>query len=105
MTLLDNCICSHKEFVIIKANEGFIVYNTNKPFKHGHTHLNNFNAAISAVKLAERRELPRNRSKYFIESLVRISQDKEYIERLKDLRINFKQLMEQVNDIDASRCR
>lgn len=102
---MDNCIRSHKEFVIIKANEGYIVYNTKKPFKHGHTHLNNFNAAISAVKLAEHRELPRNRSKYFIESLVRISRDKEYIERLKDLRIDFKQLMEDANDIDVSKCR
>lgn len=102
---MGNCIYYRKEFVIIEALEGFVVYNTKKPFKKGHTHLNNFNAAVSAVKLAEHRELPRNRSKYFIDSLVRISQDKEYIEKLKELRIDFKQLMEEDNEIDSSKCR
>lgn len=68
--------------MIIEALEGFVVYNTKKPFQKGHTHLNNFNAAVSAVKLVEHRELPRNRSKYFIESLVRISLDKEYIDKV-----------------------
>jgi hypothetical protein len=102
---LDNCICKRHEFVIIKVSYGFIVHNTLKSFEKGHAHMNTYNSAISAVKLAERRELPRNHSKHFIQSLVRISKDRSYINRLYDLQINFKQLMEQTNDIDNRKCR
>ena len=93
-----------EEYAIIKAGDGFIVYNTSKHWDHGHSHISDFNLAISAIKLSVRKELPRNQSKYFIQSLVRLSNDKEYINRLLDLNINFKQLMEQSIDIDAGRC-
>lgn len=81
-------------FAIIKvATGGYIVHNQNKPFNQGHTHLCSFNAAISAVKLVHNKMLPKNKSEYFIESLCRIAEDKEYIETLQDLNPSIEDLM------------
>lgn len=101
---LDNCIMYRHEFVVIKVDVGFIVYNTNKIFKLGHTHLKNFNACISAIKLVEQQEMPKNKSKYFINSLIRISQNEEYIERLNEINVDFESMMKDSKEIDNKRC-
>ena len=91
-------------FVIIPiAPGGYIVHNKNKPFNQGHTHLSSFNAAISAVKLVHNRMMPKNKSDHFIESLCRIAEDKEYIEKLQDLSFNIEELMCK-GEIDVRRC-
>lgn len=82
-----------------------IVYNTKKTFKQGHTCLGTMEAAISAIKLVEKRELPKNKNKYFIQSLIKLTMDQSYIERLNDIHINFNQLMKDNNGIDERKCR
>ncbi|WP_278335391.1 hypothetical protein [Clostridium peptidivorans] len=35
------------------------------------------------IKLISHKKVPKNRNKYFIESLIRISDDEEYIDKIK----------------------
>lgn len=101
---MSNCILYRHEFVIIKTKEGFIVYNTKKPFKDGHTHLQKFNSCITAIKLSERKQMPKSKSKYFINSLIRINLDEEYIDQLKELNLDFEQMMKNNSDVDNTKC-
>lgn len=94
-----NCIYYRHEFRVIKCGNDFVVINTKKPFINGHTHFTNFNGCISAIKLVERKELPKSRSKRVIKSLQRLSTDKLYIEQLDDLLIDFKDMMEHNKDV------
>jgi hypothetical protein len=94
-----NCIYYRKEYKIIKADEfDYIVVNTNKLFSSGHTHMSNFNAAISVIKLVQHKELPRNHSSWFVHSLMRLSDDADYIGKLDDLLIDFRSMMESNSD-------
>lgn len=69
-------------------SDEFIIHNTRKDFQKGHTHIKEFNTAKYLVNLAFHRSLPNRRLKYFIESLIRISDDKEYIDKIKSLSVN-----------------
>lgn len=91
---MNRVVLYRNQFRIIKINTGFILYNTNKSFRNGHTHLMSFNACISIIKLIERREIPKSRSKYFLKSILRVSEDLEYNEKVDDLIIDYKELME-----------
>ena len=62
----------------------YIIHNTKKPFHEGHTHINNFNTAVYLINLALHKSVPNRNLKYFIHSLIRISTDKEYINKLMD---------------------
>jgi hypothetical protein len=77
-----------KNFDIYSNKNGaFIVYNTNKSFEKGHTHINNYHTAKYIANLAVHQSLPKkNISKYLIQSLIRISSDKNYIKKLNMMR-------------------
>ncbi len=60
----------------------FIIHNIRKDFQNGHTHIREFNTAKYLINLATHKSIPRRCLKYFIESLIRISDDKEYIDQL-----------------------
>ncbi len=77
-----------KNFDIYSNKNGaFIVYNTNKSFEQGHTHINNYHTAKYIANLAVHHSLPKkNISKYLIQSLIRISSDKNYIKKLNMMR-------------------
>lgn len=80
-----NKIYEKKEYIIIKSKTGYIVYNTNKKFEEGHTHLKSYNAARTAIDLVIRKKIPRSNSIYFITSLKRISNDMNYIKSINKL--------------------
>ncbi|MCC0642484.1 MULTISPECIES: hypothetical protein [unclassified Clostridioides] len=80
-----NKIYEKNEYIIIKVRNGYIVYNTNKIFGEGHTHLKCYNAAKTAIDLAIKKKTPRSYSMYFLESLIRISDDISYRESIKDI--------------------
>lgn len=61
----------------------FIIHNRRKEFQTGHTHIREFKTAQYLVDLACHRSLPKRKLKYFIESLIRISDDDKYIAKLK----------------------
>ncbi len=73
-------------FNIYSDHDGtYIIHNTNKDFFKGHTHLKEFGTAEYLVNLALHKSIPKRNLKYFIESLIRISTDEEYIDKLMRL--------------------
>ena len=80
---MSNQIYSNRHFKIYTTYEGFIVHNARKPFKYGHTHIDKFSTAKYLTKLAYSRTVPKHLSAYLLVSLIRISDDKEYQDKLR----------------------
>lgn len=78
-------VFQRKEYSIYAVHDGFIVHNTNKPFKLGHTHVKSFYKAKSFVDLCIRRKLPNEPREWEIKSLLRISNDNTYKNKLREL--------------------
>lgn len=77
------CVYKKKNYVIYSNREGFIIHNKNKEFQEGHSHIGNFNTAKYLIDLAIYSRIPNRDSIYFLESLIRISNDPDYIKRLR----------------------
>lgn len=74
-------------FIIIKVSNEFIVYNVDKDWEGGHSHLKSFKAAKTAIDLALKRKIPRSTRPYFLITLQRISDDEDYIRKIEELRL------------------
>lgn len=81
-----NQIYKKNEYIIIQVSSNYLVINTNKVFKEGHTHIKRFDIAKLFIDLAINKELPRN--PYFVDNLIRISLDQEYIKKLQAFKSN-----------------
>ena len=75
-------IFQRKEYSIYRASDGFIIHNTNLPFKGHHTHIRGFHKAKSLVDLCIRKKLPNTPKKWEIQSLLRISNNQTYKNKL-----------------------
>ena len=42
-------VYERKEYIVLKVNNGYIVYNTHKEFAEGHTHLKSFSMAKTLI--------------------------------------------------------
>ena len=82
---MDNCIFQRGEFVILKVGNEYIVVNRNKVFKEGHTHIKSFDTAEYVINMARYRRIPRHLSPYLLTSLIRITKDEEYAEKIQAL--------------------
>ena len=84
-----NQIFKKDEFIIIPFYKGrkqeFMVVNTKKEFKNGHTHLKSFKMAKYLINLARCKKINSGLRPYLLTSLTRISMDHEYIEKLEEL--------------------
>ena len=78
-------IFQRKEYSIYKASDGYIVHNTNKEFRIGHTHVRSFNKAKSIVDLCVRKKLPNTPRRWEIESLMRVTNNNTYRNKLRDM--------------------
>ena len=78
-------IFQRKEYSIYKVSDGYIVHNTNKEFRIGHTHVRSFNKAKSIVDLCIRKKLPNTPRRWEIESLMRVTNNNTYRNKLRDL--------------------
>ena len=78
-------IYEHGKFIILEETDHYIVVNKTKKFKNGHTHINNYKTALWLIKLSEHKSVPYNIPLYFLESLIRISSDEKYLDKLKRL--------------------
>ena len=86
-----------KNYNIYSDMDGsYIVHNTNKPFENGHTHINNFDTAKYVLYLSLYRRLPKNNhlSIYLCDSIIRISDDKKYIDKMKSFKLRMIQKKE-----------
>lgn len=78
-------IYERKSYIIIKVNNGFIVYNTNKVFDNGHTHLHNYNMCKTLIDCSINKKFPKTRNHYLLESLIRISDDEVFCTKVREL--------------------
>lgn len=67
------------------SQDAYIVHNTRKEFKDGHTHLYNFKTAKFIIDLCLHKRIPHDLCLYHLESLRRLSDDKEYTRKLEEL--------------------
>lgn len=72
-------------FIITKVENGYIVINTSKEFKKGHTHLKSFKASKTAIDLVLNKKIPKSTNFYYLESLIRLSDNEAYIEKINSL--------------------
>ena len=77
-------IYRNRNFKIYKTLNEYIVHNSNKDFEQGHTHIQNFDTAKYLIHLSIHRIVPKRLSKYLIVSLIRLSDSREYTEKLKE---------------------
>lgn len=80
-----NKVFEKKEFIIFQVKAGYIAYNTKKTFEEGHTHLRNFNAAKKAIDLVLNKKIPKSTNGYYLTSLIRLTNDEDYIEKIEEL--------------------
>ncbi|MEG1311939.1 MAG: hypothetical protein RSD47_08040 [Romboutsia sp.] len=80
-----NKIYERKEFMIFQVKDGYIVYNTRKVFEEGHTHLKHFESAKTAIDLVINKKVPKSTDVYYLSSLIRISEDNQYISKINEL--------------------
>ncbi|WP_175412880.1 hypothetical protein [Clostridium sp. AWRP] len=79
-----NQIYKKENFIVIPVCNEYLVINTNKIFKEGHTHVKSIGVARMLIDLSINRQLPKN--PYFVGNLVRIASNKEYINKLQDFK-------------------
>lgn len=82
---MSNQLYRREPYVVIPVSNGFIVHNTAKDFKMGHTHLKSFSVARNLIDLCMQGKLPKTRNHYLLDSLVRISDSPDYRERVNEL--------------------
>lgn len=80
---LSRQVYNHRHLKMYQSDKkGFIVHNSHKTFKDGHTHIDNYNTAKYIIKLAYYKTVPKHLSGYLLVSLIRISTDKKYKDKL-----------------------
>lgn len=79
-----NQVYRKDKYVIVPVENNFIVINIDKQFKSGHTHVKDFNKARLMIDLAIKKKMPKNY--HLVDSLIRITDDKDYIEKLKQFK-------------------
>jgi hypothetical protein len=83
---MNNYVYRYDQFVVRKTTDGgFVVVNTKSGYDC-HSHVSSVQAGKALCKLAAKHKLPRNNDLYFIESLIRLSNNKKYLCELKKLR-------------------
>ena len=78
-------IYEREGYIILRVKRGYIVYNTKKNFKNGHTHIQSFDMAKTIIDNNIRKKRPKTNSIYLIESHIRVTNDSKYKKMLQEL--------------------
>ena len=78
-------VFERKEYIILQVKKGYIIYNQNKSFSTGHTHIRSYNIAKTIIDNCINRKRPKTNNIYLLESHVRIATDEKYIITLIEL--------------------
>ena len=70
------------EFAIQEVKDGYIIWNTEKDFQDGHTHISDLDTAKRIISLSVHKEVPKKLSRYLRVSLIRLSSDSDYTARI-----------------------
>ena len=77
-------VYARSHYVLIKKRYGYIVINTKKPFKEGHTHVRDLYVGRVIIDNVRKEILPKSRNEKLILSHIRVSNSKEYTKRLEE---------------------
>ena len=70
-------------YYIYDCGDSYIIHNSKYSFKDHHTHINRFSTAKYLIDLSIHKQIPAHLCDYFIESLIRLSDNEEYTQNLK----------------------
>lgn len=84
-----DCIYHRKNYSIYSCSDGFIIHNTNKPFKDCHTHVNNYNLCKIIIYGAIKGYLPNKskrllKNKRVLESIILLTEAKSHVTRYNE---------------------
>lgn len=79
-----NKIYKKNEYIVVPVGNDFLIININKIFKTGHTHVKSLDICKLLISLVINKKIPKNVN--FVDNLIRISVDKNYIKRLEKLK-------------------
>jgi hypothetical protein len=79
-----NQLYKRDEYIVFPVEDCFIVCNTKKVFQEGHCHQKRFDICKLLISLAIEKKLPNN--PHLVDSLIRLTDDKKYIEQLKEFK-------------------
>ena len=83
---MNNYVYRYDQFVVRKTTDGgFVVVNTKSGYDC-HSHVKSVQAGKALCKLAAKHKLPKNNDLYFIESLIRLTNNKKYLCELNKLK-------------------
>ena len=83
---MSNYVYRYEQFVVKKTTDGgFVVVNTKSSYEC-HSHVKSVQAGKALCKLAAKHKLPKNNDLYFIESLIRLTNNKKYLCELNKLK-------------------
>lgn len=74
-----------KQYMILKVKRGYIVYNINKPFEKGHSHINGLEMAKVIIDNCLKKRRPKTSDLYLLTSHARVSDDEKYIKLINEL--------------------
>lgn len=75
-----------KIYATMSSKNEYLIVNINKPFHEGHSHVNDYKLAKYIIDLAVNYKIPNKNKTFIIDSLIRLSSDKNYIKKLKYIR-------------------
>ena len=78
-------VYERKEYIVLKVNNGYIVYNTHKEFSEGHTHLKSFSMAKTLIDNCIKKKRPKTNSLYLLTSHIRVTNDPKYSSMLLEI--------------------
>lgn len=83
---MNSYVYRYDQFVVKKTTDGgFVVINTKSKYEC-HSHVKSVQAGKALCKLAAKHKLPKNNDLYFIESLIRLTNNKKYLCELNKLK-------------------
>lgn len=78
-------IYEKEQYVVWEDCGGYVVWNTDKNFHKGHTHLESFTRVKEVIDSMLEFNFPLHFSNYFIISMQRLSNNKPFTEKLKEI--------------------
>ena len=72
-------------FKIYSVKDGYIVHNTRLDFNRHHTHINNYKTCKFIIDLCVHKTIPRHLSDYLLVSIIRITDDKIYKDKINSI--------------------
>lgn len=79
-----NQVWQKGNYKIYHSDDGYILHNASMD-GFAHSHLKSFKMAVLIADLAEHKRIPHHLSRYLLISLIRVSNDSEYVRKVQDL--------------------